>query len=207
MSVKMDQLINMNSKGATPQEESAQSLVLTLGSRLTTTKAEKQFARLRVKFTYCGHYTYIEGQQDVPTFSWPEAATEDSDTTAACELQTNYMPEGVMVIAVQSGTWMGHDWPEAKAQKRRRDDAGSEEVAEVVTLKEKQVAKVRQQLHTAYGDHRAARPSALYSGAFMRQNQTWRGPRYHQKQGRRQPLAGLFSMQISLRPAIDILDQ
>ena len=116
--VKMDQLINMNSKGATPQEESAQSLVLTLGSRLTTTKAEKQFARLRVKFTYCGHYTYIEGQQDVPTFSWPEAATEDSATTAACELQTNYMPEGVMVIAVQSGTWMGHDWPEAKVKIR-----------------------------------------------------------------------------------------
>ena len=68
------------------------------------------FARLRVNFTYCGTPAHIEGQQDVPTFSWPEAATEDCVAAAACEyLQTNYMPEDVRVIAVQSVTWMGHD--------------------------------------------------------------------------------------------------
>ena len=59
--VKMDQLIDMNSQGATPQKESAQSLVLTPGSRLTITKVEKVFARLRLNFAYCGHHTYIEG--------------------------------------------------------------------------------------------------------------------------------------------------
>ncbi len=75
------------------------------------------FARWRVNFTYGGRYTYIEGQQDVPLFSWPKAATEDSVAAAACEyLQTNYMPEDVVVIAVQSVTWMGHDWPEAKVK-------------------------------------------------------------------------------------------
>ncbi len=41
------------------------------------------------------------------------------------------------------------------AQKRRRDDAGSQEVVEVVKLKE-ELAKVRQQLDTAYEDRRAA---------------------------------------------------
>jgi len=52
--VKLDQLLNISSKGVTPQEESAQSLVLTPGSRLTITKAEKVFSRLRVEFTYDG---------------------------------------------------------------------------------------------------------------------------------------------------------
>lgn len=85
----LQQLINVNSK-----EESAQSLVLTPGSRLTITKATEVFARLHVKFAYFGTPAPIEGQQDVPTFSWPEAATEDSVAAAACEyLQTNYMPE------------------------------------------------------------------------------------------------------------------
>ena len=108
----MDQMISMNSK-----EESAESLVLTPGSRLSITKADKVFARWRVNFTYGGRYTYIEGQQDVPLFSWPKSATEDSVAAAACEyLQTNYMPEDVTVIAVQSVTWMGHDWPEAKVK-------------------------------------------------------------------------------------------
>ena len=90
---------------------------MTPSSSLTITKAKEVFARLRVKFTYFGTPEPIEGQQDVPTFSWPEVATEDSVAATACEyLQTNYMPEDVTVIAVQSVTWMGHDWPEAKVK-------------------------------------------------------------------------------------------
>ncbi|KAL0036914.1 hypothetical protein WJX77_004772 [Trebouxia sp. C0004] len=47
MSVKLDQLLNMTAKGVTPQDESAQAVVLKPGSRLTITKAEKVFTRTR----------------------------------------------------------------------------------------------------------------------------------------------------------------
>ncbi len=115
--VKLDQLLDIASKGVTPQEECAQSLILTPGSSLTITKAEKVFSRLRVQFTYDGLYAYTERQQDVPTFSWPKNVTKDSVAEAACQyLQTTYMPEDVMVIAVQSVIWMGHDWPEANVK-------------------------------------------------------------------------------------------
>ena len=113
----MDQLLSITSKGVTPQEESAQSLILTPGSRLSTSQAEKVFSRLRVDFTYSGLYGNIEDQQHVPMFHWPPEATEDSVAEAACQhLQSTYLPEDVMVIAVQSVVWMGHDWPEAKVK-------------------------------------------------------------------------------------------
>ena len=113
----MDQLLSITSKGVTPQEESAQSLILTPGSRLSTSQAEKVFSRLRVDFTYSGLYGDIEDQQHVPMFQWPPEATEDSVAEAACQhLQSTYLPEDVVVIAVQSVIWMGHDWPEAKVK-------------------------------------------------------------------------------------------
>ena len=114
---KLDQLLSIISKGVTPQEESVQSLILTPGSRLSTSQAEKVFSRLRVDFTYSGLYGDIEDQQHVPMFQWPPEATEDSVVEAACQhLQSTYMPEDVVVIAVQSVIWMGHDWPEAKVK-------------------------------------------------------------------------------------------
>ena len=113
----MDQFLSITSKGVTPQEESAQSLILTPGSRLSCSQAEKAFSRLRVDFTYDGHFREIEDQQHVQMFQWPGEATEDSVAEAACQhLQSTYMPEDVVVIAVQSVTWMGHDWPEAKVK-------------------------------------------------------------------------------------------
>ena len=115
--VKLDQVLSIASKGVTPQEESAQSLILTPGSRLSTTQAEKVFSRLRVEFTYSGLYGDIEDQPHVQTFQWPPEATEDSVVEAACQhLQSTYMPEDVVVIAVQSVVWMGHEWPEAKVK-------------------------------------------------------------------------------------------
>ncbi|DBA71813.1 TPA: hypothetical protein ACH3X2_010966 [Trebouxia sp. C0005] len=117
MTVKMDQLLSITSKGVTPQEESAQSLTLTPGSRLSCSQAERVFSRLRVDFTYDGHYGEIKDQQRVQTFQWPPEATEDSVAEAACHhLQSTYMPEDVVVIAVQSVIWMGHEWPEAKVK-------------------------------------------------------------------------------------------
>ena len=114
---KLDQLLSIISKGVTPQEESARSLILTPGSRLSTSQAEKVFSRLRVDFTYSGLYGDIEDQQHVLMFQWPPEATEDSLVEAACQhLQSTYMPEDVVVIAVQSVIWMGHDWPEAKVK-------------------------------------------------------------------------------------------
>ncbi len=98
----------------TPQGELAQSVVLTPGSISSITKAERVFSGLRVEFTCGGLYACTEGQQDVPAFSWPQNATEDSVAEAACQhLQSTYMPEDVMIIAIQSVVWMGHDWPEA----------------------------------------------------------------------------------------------
>lgn len=115
--VKMDQLLSITSKGVTPQEESAQSLTLTPGSRLSCSQAERVFSRLRVDFTYDGHYGEIKDQQRVQMFQWPPEATEDSVAEAACHhLQSTYMPEDVVVIAVQSVIWMGHEWPEAKVK-------------------------------------------------------------------------------------------
>ena len=115
--VKMDQVLSITSKGVTPQEESAQSLILTPGSRLSTTQAEKVFSRLRVEFTYSGLYGDIVDQQHVQTFHWPPEATEDSVAEVACQhLQSTYMPKDVVVIAVQSVVWMGHEWPEAKVK-------------------------------------------------------------------------------------------
>ena len=109
--VKMDQVLSIMSKSITPQEDSVQSLVLTPGSRLSTTQAENLFSRLHVEFTYSGLYGDIEDQQHVQTFHWPPEATEDSVAEAACQhLQSTYMPEDVVVIAVQSVVWMG---PEA----------------------------------------------------------------------------------------------
>ncbi|KAL3139593.1 hypothetical protein ABBQ38_003912 [Trebouxia sp. C0009 RCD-2024] len=109
--------LSITSKGVTSQEESAQSLVLTLGSRLSTTQAEKVFSRLHVNFTYSGLYGDMEDQQHVPTFHWPPEATKDSVAEAACQhLQSTYMPEDVVVIAAQSVVWMGHEWPEAKVK-------------------------------------------------------------------------------------------
>ncbi|DBA85175.1 TPA: hypothetical protein ACH3X2_005888 [Trebouxia sp. C0005] len=117
MTVKMDQLLSITSKGVTPQEESAQSLTLTPGSRLSCSQAERVFSRLRVDFTYDGHYGEIKDQQRVQMFQWPPEATEDSVAEAACHhLQSTYMPEDVVVIAVQSVIWMGHEWPEAKVK-------------------------------------------------------------------------------------------
>ncbi|KAL3143544.1 hypothetical protein ABBQ38_002343 [Trebouxia sp. C0009 RCD-2024] len=117
MTVKMDQLISIISQGVTPQEESAQSLILTPGSRLSCSQAERVFSRLRVAFTYDGHYGEIKDQQRVQMFQWPPEATEDSVAEAACHhLQSTYMPEDVVVIAVQSVMWMGHEWPEAKVK-------------------------------------------------------------------------------------------
>ena len=50
-------------------------------------------------------------------FQWPPEATEDSVAEVACQhLQSTYLPEDVVVIAVQSVVWMGHDWPEAKVK-------------------------------------------------------------------------------------------
>ncbi|KAA6429165.1 MAG: hypothetical protein FRX49_00562 [Trebouxia sp. A1-2] len=115
--VKMDQLLSITSKGVTPQEESAQSLTLTPGSRLSCSQAERVFSRLRVDFAYDGHYGEIKDQQRVQMFQWPPEATEDSVAEAACHhLQSTYMPEDVVVIAVQSVIWMGHEWPEAKVK-------------------------------------------------------------------------------------------
>lgn len=115
--VKLDQLLSITSKGLTPQEDSAQSLVLTPGSRLSCSKAARVFSRLRVDFTYDGHYEEIKAQQHVQMFQWPPEATEDSVAEAACHyLQSTYMPEDVVVIAVQSVIWMGHEWPEAKVK-------------------------------------------------------------------------------------------
>ncbi len=104
----------MASKGVTPQEDCAKSLILTPGSSLTITKAEEVFSRLRVQFRYDGLYANTKRQQDVPIFRWPQNITKDSVAEAACQyLQTTYMPEDVTVIAVQSVRWMGHHWPEA----------------------------------------------------------------------------------------------
>lgn len=115
--VKIDQVLSNVSKGVTPQEESVQSLILTPGSRLSTSQAEKVFSRLRVEFKYSGLYGESEDQQHVPMFQWPPEATEDSVAEAACQhLQSTYMPEDVVVIAVQSVIWMGHDWPESKVK-------------------------------------------------------------------------------------------
>jgi len=94
----------------TPQEKFAQSVVWTP----SITEAERVFSRLRVEITYGGLYAHTEGQQDFPVFTWPQKATEDSVAEAACQhLQSTCMPEDVMIIAVQSVVWMGHDWPEA----------------------------------------------------------------------------------------------
>ena len=102
---KLDQLLSIISKGVTPQEECAQSLILTPGSRLSTSQAEKVFSRLRVDFTYSGLYGDIEDQQHVPMFQWPPEATEDSVVEAACQhLQSTYMPEDVVVGA--SSSWL-----------------------------------------------------------------------------------------------------
>ncbi|KAL3133384.1 hypothetical protein ABBQ38_007252 [Trebouxia sp. C0009 RCD-2024] len=115
--VKMDQVLSITSKGVTPQEESAQSLISTPGSRLSTTQAEKVFSRLCVEFTYSGLYGDVVDQQHVQTFHWLQEATEDSVAEAACQhLQSTYMPKDVVVIAVQSVVWMGHEWPEAKVK-------------------------------------------------------------------------------------------
>ena len=79
--------------------------------------AETVLSRLRMQFTYDGRDAYTKRQQDVPTPSWPKNATKDSVAEAAYHyLQTTYKPEDVMVIAVQSGIWMGHDWPEASVK-------------------------------------------------------------------------------------------
>ncbi|KAL3135946.1 hypothetical protein ABBQ32_006989 [Trebouxia sp. C0010 RCD-2024] len=83
VAVKMDQVLRITSKGVTPQEESAQSLILTPGSRLSTTQAEKVFSRLHVEFTYSGLYGDIVDQQHVQTFHWLPEATEDSVAEAA----------------------------------------------------------------------------------------------------------------------------
>ena len=83
--VKVDQLLSITSKGVTPQEESAQSLKLTPGSRLGTSQAEKVFSRLRVDFTYSGRHGDIEDQQHVLMFQSPPEATEDSVAEAACQ--------------------------------------------------------------------------------------------------------------------------
>lgn len=115
--VRLDQLLTTASKGVTPQEECAQSLILTPGSRSTITMAETVLSRLRMQLTYDGRYAYTKRQQDVPTPSWPKNATKDSVAEAACHyLQTTYKPEDVMVIAVQSAIWMGHDWTEASVK-------------------------------------------------------------------------------------------
>jgi len=120
--VKLDQLLDIASKGVTPQEECAQPLILTPDSRLTITQAEEVFSRLRVRFRYDGLYAHTKRQQDVPTFSWPKNATKDSVAEAACQyLQTTYMPENVTVIAVQSVMWMGHEWPEANVKIKETD--------------------------------------------------------------------------------------
>jgi len=114
---KLDQLLDIASKGVKPKDECAESLILTPGSSLTITKAEEVFSRLRVQFRYDGLYANTKRQQDVPTFSWPQNATKDSVAEAACQyLQTTYMPENFTVIAVQSVMWTGHEWPEANVK-------------------------------------------------------------------------------------------
>ena len=121
----MDQLLSITSKGFKPQEETAQSLILTPGSRLSCSQAERVFSRLRVDFTYDGHYREIKDQQHVQLFQWPPEATEDSVAEAACHhLQSTYMPEDVVVIAVQSVIWMGHEWPEAKVKVKETSRTG-----------------------------------------------------------------------------------
>ena len=68
------------------------------------------FSRLCVDFTYNDLYGDIEDPQHVQMFQWPSEATEDSVAEAACRhLQSTYLPEDVVVIAVQSVKWMGHD--------------------------------------------------------------------------------------------------
>lgn len=53
------------------------------------------------------------------------------------------------------------------------DDAGSQEVAEVVKLKE-ELAKVRQQSDTAYEDHRAAlQDLLLHTVGFYQAKSDW----------------------------------
>lgn len=70
-----------------------------------------------MEFTYSGLYADIEDQQHVQMCHWPPEATEDSVAEAACQhLQSTYMPEDVVVIAVQSAMWMWHEWPEAKVK-------------------------------------------------------------------------------------------
>ena len=110
-------MLSSHFKGVGSQEESVQSLALTPGSRLSITKAETVFSRLHVKFNYDGRYTGIEELQHFPTFQWPPVATEDSVAEAACQyLQRTYMPEDIVVIAVQSVEMMGHEWPEASVK-------------------------------------------------------------------------------------------
>ncbi len=85
-----------------------------------------------MEIAYGGLYAHNEGQQDIPSFSWPQKATEDIVAEDACcsraevkgallacqeanflhcytcqHLQSAYMPEDVMIITIQSLVWMG----------------------------------------------------------------------------------------------------
>ena len=180
----MDQMLRITSKGVTLQEESAQSLILTPGSRLSASQAEKVFSRLHVDFSYSGQYGDIKDQQHVPMFQWPSQATEDSVAEAACQhLQSTYLPEDVVVIAVQSVIWMGHDWPEAKVKiKETMSDyvmvyrGLAPEMVDLLIDKQRMctelkvlVSKQETQLQTLEDKHEESQVKSRQAGSFLLQ--------------------------------------